>query len=92
MSEPDTVAKHRQRLIDAARLYAAADASDPFALDRALCHIKSGICRPRAENSGEYGLATGQDAFYDATPMPEQRKTADGTEYVATMYHNRVRP
>ena len=83
----DAVQKHEQRLIDAARRYALSDASDPFALGRALCHIRQGICRPRNKASEEYSLLIGADAAYDATPVPEQRNG-----YVATVYHNRVRP
>ena len=64
----DAVVRHEQRLIDGAHAYARGDASDPFALGRALCHIRQGICRPRNESSDEYSLPSGSDAAYKGAP------------------------
>lgn len=90
--EQGAAEKHTDRLIAAAANYAKADASDPFCFARCLCHIKSGICESRNEASKEYGLELGANAFYNAEPVPEGRTTADGREYIAIAYHNRVRP
>ena len=88
----DAVTKHEQWQIAGAMHYAHADASDPFTLNRALCHIRQGICRPRNEASEEYGLPLGANAGYTAMPVPKQCITSNGVEYVAIVYHTRVRP
>lgn len=71
------------RMIDGARNYAAAEKSDPFALDRAMTHIRTGIA----------GITpNGEDAFYKAEPHQEERLTPDGRPYMATVYRNIQRP
>jgi len=69
-----------------AHFYAEADRSDPFVLDRAMAHIRSGVV----------GLVErGRDivsAHYSATPVVEERSLQDGEKYFVTVYTNRVRP
>lgn len=75
------------RMLEGARNYAAADNSDPFALARAMTHLRNGIASfgPR-----------GEDAFYSAEPYPETRQIAlpqgGVLEWQATAYKNRIRP
>ncbi len=38
------------------------------------------------------GPEAGSDGHYSATPFPEKRLTADGSEYLVTVYRNRARP
>ena len=52
-----------QRMREGARNYASFDRSDPFALQRALSHIASGVCEPHAES--------GKDCHYDAEVFME---------------------
>ena len=54
------------RVIAAAKRYAAADRSDPFALARALSHTAFGICGY---------LQDGRDCWYNAV----EKREADGT-------------
>lgn len=73
----------RRRMLEGARNYAASEKSDPFAYERALTHIVTGVA----------GLdSQGRDAFYQATPYQEERVTADGTPYMVTVYKNIERP
>lgn len=79
MNNQDIVqANSRQRLIDAAKRYAQADRSDPFAYNRAMSSIVNGISTP--------------EAHYDATIGVERRSytKADGTkvEYTVPSYSN----
>lgn len=82
--------KHRPSLLDtalmhrAAKLYALADASDPFSYRRAMTHLQNGIA--------EYSNANGEAAFYSAEEVNETRILPDKTEYQATVYRNRFRP
>jgi len=69
--------------IDAARRFAAADKSDPFAYGRAMAHLRSGLAGYDAR---------GNSCFYDAEEATETRKLPDGTEYQARVYRNVVRP
>ena len=71
------------RRIEAAKRYAAADRTDPFAFDRAMAHMVSGVCG-FTEN--------GQDAFYSADEFIEERVTLTGITYPVTVYRNVVRP
>lgn len=80
----------RARYIDAARRYAAADRSDPFAFNRAMTHINNGIASP---------LGNGSDATYDAVEATETRTLpaglsfADGSnEWQVPAYRNVTRP
>lgn len=76
------------RMLEGARNYAAADNSDPFALARAMTHLRNGI----ASLSNERG----EDAFYSAEPYLETRQIAlpqgGVLEWQATAYRNRIRP
>lgn len=69
--------------IEAAKRYAAADRTDPWAFDRAMTHMANGICGFN-EN--------GQDAFYSADEFVEDRVTVTGISYPVTVYRNIVRP
>lgn len=62
----------QQRVIRAAKRYAAWDKSDPFALTRALSHIAHGLCKFTED---------GKDGWYDA----EEHSTADGGVYYTNM-------
>lgn len=82
--------KIEQRFFDEARLYAAADKSDPFVFDRAVTHIKNGI----AVNSQD-----GKPVHYTARQATETRRLAgtatfsDGsTEWQAAVYKDIARP
>jgi hypothetical protein len=86
----DAKQKFDQQLIDGAYAYAAADKSDPFALRRALTHIRVGLCRIRDD---------GKPAGYNAEPFTEQRNLQDGQtfsdgtdSYRVTVYRNVARP
>lgn len=79
MTETDTLKKR----IEAARRYAEADRTDPWAFDRAMAHMTNGICG-FTEN--------GADAFYSADAFVEERVTALGQTYPVTVYRNVVRP
>jgi len=68
----------------AAKLYALADASDPFAYARAMTHLGNGIA--------EYALPDGQEAFYSAEEGNETRILQDKTQYQATVHRNRFGP
>lgn len=67
-----------------AKLYALADASDPFSYARAMTHLGNGIAC--------YSNSNGQEAFYSAEEYSETRMLPDKTEYQATVYRNRFRP
>src|SRR5208282_5352072 len=46
MSECDElVERYEARLVAGAQRYASYDRSDPFALDRCMCHIRQGLCK-----------------------------------------------
>ena len=70
--------------VEAAKRYAEANKSDPFAFNRAMTHHKNGI--------SQYALKDGRSSFYDAEEDHEIRKLPDGTEYRATVYKNIIRP
>ena len=57
MSRPITDQVMRQRMIEGAKRYAAADRSDPFAFNRAMTHINNGVAGL---------LPNGEDGFYNA--------------------------
>jgi len=70
----------------AARRYAEADRSDPFAYNRAVTHLQNGVA--------SYG-PKGENNFYDATEGTETRTVmVNGREeeYQAVVYINRQRP
>ncbi len=72
-----------QRILDGAQAYAASDRSDPFALRRALTHIRTGVVGYNSHN---------EDAIYSAEPYQEQRMLPDGRTYHVTVYRNIKRP
>lgn len=85
--------------------YAAADASDPFTLQRCLTHLRQGLLKPCTSSemhwlcrdergkwtSGHIGAEEGSDGGYTAQPTPESRKTAAGDDYIVTVYRNIAR-
>lgn len=77
--------------VNGARLYAAADKSDPFAFARAMAHIRSGIVGR--------SLQDGQHVMYNAEVVPETRtlppgyQFSDGSNtYQVQSFRNVVRP
>lgn len=83
-------ANERERQITGARRYAAANNSDPFALNRALCHIRVGICDGRDKEGRNY--------HYDAEEQWETRKLSAGRfsdgsdEYQVRVWRNVQQP
>jgi hypothetical protein len=73
----------RRIMVNHAKTFAEADRSDPFAYNRALCHINNGIA--------SVGL-NGEDACYKAETYLETRHLPDGTPYEVTSYKNVQRP
>lgn len=69
--------------IEAARRYAAADKSDPFAFNRAMTHLKNGLASFDSK---------GSPCGYDATEINVTRVTTTGVEYSAVDYGSRHRP
>lgn len=67
------------RLVKAAKRYAAFEKSDPWALARALCHIRQGLCGYTSE---------GKEGWYDA----EEHSTFNVGGVVTVTYTNIVRP
>ena len=81
--------RQRETMTAAARRYAAANKSDPFAYSRAMSHLKHGVASfIRGHSDPAHGLDWNDSAFYDAQPVAETRKTADGAEYTITTYRN----
>ena len=75
---------HGLKYDEAAKRYAEANKSDPFAYRRAKAHLLN--------NVASYANQQGQAAYYDAEPFTETRVLPDGTEYPATVYRNIIRP
>jgi hypothetical protein len=86
-------------MVDGARLYAAADRSDPFAFARALCHIRTGLCRPceqsdmlwRNDDKKKYkmtkiGPSEGAPGHYDARQVSVGKVDALGQHYIGIDY------
>ena len=84
-----------RRMSEAARRYAAADRTDPFALSRAMSHIACGVASPHRPANKDYDLSAGV-GYYDAEPQRELRKATghDGREieFDVVVYRNVVRP
>jgi hypothetical protein len=78
-SKLDRIVMHR-----AALAYAESEASDPFALARAMTHLANGIC--------QFSNAAGDGAYYSAEEGNEARVLPDGTAYQAKVWRNRFRP
>ena len=77
---------YEERMIEAAKRYAAADKSDPFTFARCMAHIRQGLCSICVGESN-----AGCDGHYDAEVGVETRVTADGNEYPAVAYRNILR-
>jgi hypothetical protein len=87
-------ARERLEMIAAARRYAAADRTDPFALRRALAHIDNGVASYRRPANREWDMEAGQ-SFYDATAFREQRTIRHGDQEAkvdVVSYRGVVRP
>lgn len=95
MSTPTPQDLAFRRMSEAARRYAAADRTDPFALSRAMSHIVSGAASAHRPANKDYDLSAGA-AYYDAEPQRELRKAAghDGREieFDVVVYKNVARP
>ena len=48
----DAVELNAARLVAGAQRYASYDRSDPFCLDRCMCHIRQGLCRAIGDTEG----------------------------------------
>lgn len=72
-----------ERSVEAARRYAGAEKSDPFAFSRAMAHIRQGLCGPcidsdmlwcngntRKSKMTKIGPSAGSDGHYDAKATP----------------------
>lgn len=58
----------RHRMIEAAKRYAAADRTDPFAFSRAVAHIDCGLATViRGERNKDFDLVPAVTSFYDAS-------------------------
>ena len=81
---------NEQSVLNAAKRYAAFDKSDPFALARALCHIRQGICGRVyfEEDTNFHKKGQTADCFYDA----EEYKSFSVGGVVTTRFSNTVRP
>lgn len=75
-------------MVEGAKRYAMADASDPFAFGRAMAHLRSGVA--------EYSDAQGESAYYDAEMSTEPRSiplpNGQTLDWDATVWKNRSRP
>jgi hypothetical protein len=91
----DIKAKQRERMLEAAKRYAASDRSDPFAMARVIAHLKNGIASYSRPGNSEYSITSGSPAFYDADVGSETRRYVhDGREvvYAVPTYSNLARP
>lgn len=75
-------------IIERAKLYAAADSSDPFTFRRALTHLRNGVA--------SYANKEGNPAYYSAERHYEPRAITmpNGSvlEWQAEVYRNVFRP
>jgi hypothetical protein len=83
-------------MVEAARRFAQADRSDPFAMRRAMAHIANGVASPSRGGNQEYDVAAGTPSYYDAEPSREMRKALGyggrEFEYDVVSFRNIVRP
>ena len=87
--------RERDEMVAAARFYAAADRTDPFALTRAMAHIDSGVASYRRPKSAEWGIEDRSPGYYTATPFREQRTIKHGNVEMkvdVVAYRNVARP
>ena len=80
-------AAQRQRYVEAAKRYARANASDPFAFNRCMTHIDNGIVGIIRDGDKE-----GEEAIYTADEFLEERQAHTGGSYTVTAYRNVKRP
>lgn len=104
MTDDSALDKSYERLLDAARNYAAWDKSDPFAMARAIAHIKSGAASPvRGSSPREprynYKMKIPNDAragYYDAEPTVEHKEYTDrdgnSVKFTLPAYRGMIRP
>ena len=88
--------KHQQaqhdEMIRAARRFAAANPSDPFALARALKDVRLGVSTyRRGTEDKDFGLARDMPGYSDAQPSTETRQTAAGEDYTVQTFRNVAR-
>jgi hypothetical protein len=96
LTEAEIKARSRARMLDAARLYAKADRTDPFAMMRMVTHIDNGVASVHRSANAEYELSPGP-AFYNAEQHREQYQVFQhGSTTPVTVdrvvYRNVVRP
>lgn len=82
---PEPHSLFKQRLIDGAYAYAAFDRSDPFALPRALMHIRSAVGLDASPDAQRTLL---NEPAYGATRTTEMRIDQRGAEYPVVVYKN----
>jgi len=91
----DAVVLNEVRMIDAARRYAAADKSDPFAFARAMAHIRAGLCGPcedsdmlwcngdtRKSKMIKIGPPAGSDGHYSAKVITRNANEVTVIDYM----------
>lgn len=76
---------------ESAERYARAERSDPFALQRAITHIRTGVVSYAEREDPKHGKII-VEGLYNADPVTEFRRLHDGTEYAAVVYRNMRRP
>jgi hypothetical protein len=78
----------KREMIEAAKRYAASDASDPFAFNRAMTHLANGVA--------SYANKDGNKGYYDAELHHEPRAivmpNGKTLEWQAEVYRNIYRP
>lgn len=96
--ERERLVRERSQMIEAARQYAKADRTDPFAFNRAMSHVNNGVAsfrRPASERGAAFEVSQG-DGYYKATPYREARTLVgyDGkpSTYDVVRYNNVSRP
>lgn len=98
MTEQNPNAKQmaRHRMIEAAKRYAAADRTDPFAFRRAVSHINNGLATIiRGERNKDFDLVPAVTSFYDADAQRETVKIQAGDREIEAdriVYRSVVRP
>jgi len=79
---------HTNEMLRAAERYAASDASDPFALRRAITQLRNGIA--------SYATKDGKAGYHDAEEYQETRSltlpSGKRMEWQVTAYKNVCRP
>lgn len=90
MTKPEAINIQKQRWMDGAERYARADRSDPFALARAMTHIRNGIVGLRSDG---YEACYSADEHMETRTLPDGMKFSNGdTDYQVRTYRNITRP